>query len=130
MNKPRLIIADDQEPQRFMFRVLLEHDCEVVGEAENGREAVEAVDRLHPDILLMDISMPLMGGFEAARIIRENMPEVRVVLITQHAQRGYAEEALRMGIKGYILKARANSDLVNGMRQIIAGHAFCSDGVR
>jgi DNA-binding NarL/FixJ family response regulator len=104
MSRPRLLIADDHESMRYMFKLLAEAECEVVGEAENGQEAVEAAERLSPDLLLMDVSMPVMGGFEAARLLRERLPELCIILMSQHAQRAYADEALRLGVKGYVLK--------------------------
>jgi DNA-binding NarL/FixJ family response regulator len=126
MSRPRLLIADDHEALRFMFKLLAEAECEVVGEAENGQEAVDAAERLHPDLLLMDVSMPGMGGFAAARLLRERMPELRIILASQHRQRVYADEALSLGIKGYVFKENASVELPLALREVLAGRLFRS----
>ena len=75
MSRPRLLIADDHEAMRYMLKLLAEAECDIVGEAQNGQEAVDAAEQLRPDLLLMDVSMPVMGGLEAARLLRERLPE-------------------------------------------------------
>ena len=79
-----------------MLRRLLEPTYDVVGEATNGREALEAVQRLRPDVVLLDISMPVMGGFEAARLIRETMAGIRIIFASQHASSEYMDEAFKL----------------------------------
>jgi CheY-like chemotaxis protein len=78
----RLIIADDNDAMRYMFKMLTPAECEIIGEAETGETALQATADLRPDILLLDISMPGMGGFEVARILRDRAPEVKIILIS------------------------------------------------
>ena len=129
MSRPRLLIADDHESMRYMFKLLAEAECEVVGEAENGQEAVDAAEQLRPDLLILDVSMPVMNGFEAARLLRERMPELRVILTSQHAQRVYADEAFRLGVNGYVLKGAATTEVPLAIREVLAGRVFCSPSI-
>ncbi len=112
-----------------MAKLLAEPECEVVCEAENGQQAVEAAERLCPDLLLMDVSMPVMGGFEAVRLLRQRMPELRIILTSQHAQRVYIDEALKLGVKGYVLKRASVDELPLAIREVLAGRLFRSPSV-
>jgi DNA-binding NarL/FixJ family response regulator len=120
------LIADDNEATRYMFRLLTECECEVVGEVENGQDAISAVEALHPDVLVMDVSMPGMSGFQAARTLLERTPELGIILASQHADQVYAAEALRLGIKGYVMKSAAGNELLPAIRQVLAGSTFRS----
>ena len=124
--RARLLIADDNEATRYLIRLLAELECEVVGEVENGQETIEAAERLNPNLLVMDISMPGMSGFQAARILTTRMPEMKIILASQHAQTAYADEALRLGIKGYVLKEAATTELPAAIREVLAGGVFRS----
>ena len=126
MSRPRLLIADDQEPMRFLLTLLAEADCEVVGEAENGQQAVEAVEQLCPDLLLLDLSMPGMDGWDAVRHLREHRPELAILLVSGHEQPAYAERALRLGVKAYVLKQTAPTEVPLALREVLAGRVFCS----
>ncbi len=112
-----------------MFKLLTEAECEIVGEAENGQQAIEAAEQLRPDILVMDVSMPGIDGFQAARLLRERTPELSIILASQHAQRAYADEALKLGIKGYVLKQAAATELRIAIREVLAGRLFRSPRV-
>jgi DNA-binding NarL/FixJ family response regulator len=129
MSRPRLLIADDNEATRYMFKLLTEGECEVVGEVESGQEAIDAAEQLHPDVLVMDVSMPGMNGFQAARLLRERAPSLNIILASQHAQRAYADEAIGLGIKGYVLKAAAGTELSIAIREVLAGRVFRSPRV-
>ena len=118
MNKIRVLIADDHAILREGVRALLAatDDIEVVGQAADGREAVEASRRLDPDIVLMDIAMPGLGGLEAALEIRNAGLRARVLIISQYEDREYVRRLLKAGVAGYVLKKSAGSELVGAIR--------------
>jgi DNA-binding NarL/FixJ family response regulator len=126
MQSTRLLIADDDAAIRAMIRDFLNEDCEIVGEAENGAEAVDAAEQLHPDIVLMDISMPVMGGFAAAKQLKERMPDLLIIFVSQHPDPAYVEEAFRVGGSGYVLKRSAVRDLTTAIEHVRAGGTFRS----
>jgi len=114
-----------------MFRegvkALLEREgVDIVGEADNGREAVRLVRECHPDVAALDMNMPVMSGLDAARDIVKCAPKTRVVLLTMFAERQYVIEALRAGVRGYVLKAQAACDLVGAIRQVQGGAVYLS----
>lgn len=101
----RILLADDHNLFRTSLRSLLKaRGIEVVGEASNGRQAIEMAEKLRPDLLLMDLAMPEMNGIEATKVIREKLPEVRVVILTASMEDEDLFEALRVGAQGYLLK--------------------------
>jgi|SRR5438067_7975850 DNA-binding NarL/FixJ family response regulator len=126
MHSTRLLIADDDAAARAMIRDFLEKDWEIVGEAENGAEAVNAAEQLRPDIVLMDISMPVMGGFAAAKELKEKMPGLLIIFVSQHPDTAYIEEAFRIGASGYVLKRLAVRDLTAAIEHVRAGGTFRS----
>jgi DNA-binding NarL/FixJ family response regulator len=126
MQSTRLLIADDDAGIRAMIRDSVEDRCEVVGEAENGLEAVNAAEQLRPDIVLLDISMPVMGGFAAARQLKEKMPALAIIFVTQYPDAAYMEEAFRLGASGYVLKRLAIRDLTAAIEEVRAGGTFRS----
>ena len=119
----RVLIADDHALIRDGFRRMLgyEKDFEVIGEASDGREAVELCRRLEPDLVLMDVRMPEMDGLEATRAIKANQPEVSVLVITTYENADYLLEAIKAGAAGYVLKDAPSERLVNSMRRVLAG---------
>lgn len=125
-----LLIVDDDAAIRYKLREIAEHaGINVVGEASNGQEGISEVQRLRPDIVLLDVSMPVMGGFAAARHLRESNPTVQIVFLSQYSQKVYAEEALKLGAAGYLLKAAAASELPSAIEAIEGGHTFVSERV-
>jgi len=116
----RVLVVDDHAILRDGIRSILEsqEDIQVVGEAENGQEALEFVRTAAPDIVLMDISMPTMNGLEATRHIRENFPAVKVLILTQHDNPEYITPALQAGAAGYVLKRSGRREMVNALRQV------------
>ena len=121
--KTRLVIVDDHALVRSGLRYMLarEQDLEVVGEAADGREAVESCRRLRPDLVLMDVSMPEMDGLEATRVIKQEHPRTGVVIITVHENPDYLLKALRAGADGYILKDATKSRVLAAVRQALDG---------
>ncbi|MBV9404161.1 MAG: response regulator transcription factor [Acidobacteriaceae bacterium] len=124
--KKRLLIADDDPDIRAVLRESLEPDWNVLGEAGNGFEAVRATERLRPDVVLLDVSMPIMNGFAAAKRIKQIMPDVLIIFVSQHSDAAYLEEAFRLGASAYVLKRAAMTDLGLALESAMAGRTFCS----
>jgi two-component system response regulator NreC len=127
----RVLLADDHDIMRDGLRALLElaGDIQVVGDARTGREAVEEAERLLPDVVLMDITMPELDGVEACRRIRQRTPEVRVLFLTMHEADEYLFRALRAGAAGYVIKRTATADLLAAVRAVARGESFLSPSV-
>jgi two-component system response regulator NreC len=124
--KIRILLADDHAVLRAGLRALLnaESDMEVVGEAANGREAVERAEELKPDVIVMDLSMPGMGGIDATKQIREKGLTARVLVLTVHAEHQYLLPVLQSGGAGYVLKQAADTELIQAIRTVHRGDAF------
>ena len=129
----RVVLVDDQELVRTGFRMILdgEDDIDVVGEAGNGREAIGAVGRLHPDVVVMDIRMPEMGGVEATRTIAADgrSSETRVLVLTTFDADEYVVEAIRAGASGFLLKDVTPADFVKAIRVVASGNALLAPSV-
>jgi DNA-binding NarL/FixJ family response regulator len=123
MARIRVLIADDHAIVREGVRALLNlsDDIEVVGEAANGQEAVEAARTLSPDVILMDIAMPGLGGLEATIEIRRENPAARILVLTQYEDREYIRRFLKAGVSGYVLKKSAGADLTAAIRAVQRG---------
>ena len=119
----RVLIADDHAIVREGIRALLApaEGVEVVGEAADGAEAIEACRRLRPDLVVMDIAMPGLGGLEATLQIRKELPDVKVLVLTQYEDREYIRRFLKLGVAGYVLKKRAGAELVAAVRAAARG---------
>ncbi|MBM3123009.1 MAG: response regulator transcription factor, partial [Chloroflexi bacterium] len=129
MRRPlRLLLADDHAILRDGIRALLtdEPDLQVVGEAENGRQALDQARALRPDVVVLDIGMPLLNGLEATRQIRREVPEARVLILTMHQNEEYLAQVLAAGASGYVLKDVAGRELVSAIRQVAEGEPFFS----
>jgi DNA-binding NarL/FixJ family response regulator len=126
--KIRILLADDHNIMRRGLRLLLERQpgFEVVGEAADGRQAVEQAEATRPDIVILDIAMPNMSGIEAAQRISPLLPHAAIVILSMHSDEGYVLRALKAGAKGYILKDSAENDLIEAIRAVSAGKAFFS----
>jgi DNA-binding NarL/FixJ family response regulator len=120
MNKIRILLADDHTILREGIRSLIEdeHDMVVVGEAEDGQTAVKMACQLEPDVVLLDIAMPLLNGLEATRQIRQSLPNVKVLALTMHDNEEYIRQILAAGALGYILKDTAARDLLGAIRSV------------
>ena len=131
MQKIRVLVVDDHTIVRDGICALLAlaGDMEVVGEATNGSEALNKVRELEPDLVLMDISMPIMDGFEATRRIRRDFPKTKVLVLTQYDEKEYVFPIIEAGAAGFISKQAASSELVSGIRSIYQGDSYLSPSV-
>jgi DNA-binding NarL/FixJ family response regulator len=119
----RLLIADDHALVRSGLRSMLEREpgFEIIGEAEDGREAVELCRSLRPDLVLMDVRMPRMDGLEATRTIKQEWPEIGVLMVTMHENPDYMLEAIKAGAAGYVLKDAPLDELISAARRVVDG---------
>jgi DNA-binding NarL/FixJ family response regulator len=126
----RVLLADDHEIVRQGLRVLLEREgFQVVGEASNGHEALKLCEANHPEVAILDLSMPLLNGVDAAREIMKSNPRTKVVLLTMHTEDHLVLESLRAGVTGYVLKTRAASELVQALRAVCRGEMFLTQSI-
>lgn len=128
--RPRVVIAEDFVLLQEQIRDLLEAECEVVAGVEDGRAAMDAVATHRPDILLMDVSLPLASGFAVAEKLRESHPEVKVLFVTAHREANYVERAFKVGARGYVLKTSIRTDLLAAVREVSRGGLYRSGMLR
>jgi DNA-binding NarL/FixJ family response regulator len=126
MKRVSVLLADDHAMFRQGLRTLLEveGDIEVVGEAKNGRQAVDLTRKLHPAVVLMDVAMPLLNGLEATRIILDTLPLTKVLMLSAHADDDYVERASELGAPGYLLKQSSAGLLSGAIRDVQKGCRF------
>ncbi|MCI0477463.1 MAG: response regulator transcription factor, partial [Anaerolineales bacterium] len=127
----RILIADDQEIVRQGLSVILRHEpeLEVIGAAANGRDAVDSTARLKPDVVLMDLQMPVLNGIQATRAITEKFPQTRVVVLTTYASDDWVFDALRAGACGYLLKDSDSAEIVRAVRGAVIGETWIDPAV-
>jgi DNA-binding NarL/FixJ family response regulator len=127
-NKIRILLADDHTVMRRGLRLLLESQPEfsVVAEASDGREAVDQAEAANPDVVVLDIAMPNLGGIEAAQRILSVAPNTAVVILSMHSDEGYVLRALKAGAKAYLLKDSAEGDLIEAIKTVMRGKTFFS----
>ena len=130
MKRIRILLADDHAVVRQGFKMILgaQADMEIVGEAGNGREAVELAEELRPDIVVMDVAMPELNGIEATRRLAASLPHTRVVALSMHKDSVYVRETLRAGARGYLLKDSPAGDLVSAVRAVASEPPWQSCG--
>ncbi|MGC1645687.1 MAG: response regulator transcription factor, partial [Candidatus Sulfotelmatobacter sp.] len=122
----RLLIVDDHEVVRRGVRALLAEkiNCDVCGEAVDGQDAIEKARELKPDIVVMDVSMPRLNGLETTRLIRSTLPDVEVLILSQHEAPEMARQALKAGARGYVVKSSIAKDLVSAVSRVSSGEYF------
>jgi len=126
----RLLLADDHSLVRQGLKALLERQgFQVASEASDGQEAVRLAAKVQPEVAILDISMPVLNGLDAARELLKSSPKTKVVLLTQHDEDHYVTEALRAGAKGYVLKSQAADDLVHAIREVCSGAVYLSPSI-
>ena len=131
MNKIKVLLAEDHTIVRKGLRSLLEKEIgiEVVGEAEDGREAVRKAEKLQPDVVVMDIAMPGLNGLEATLQIKKRFPEMKIIILTVHANEEYVLQTLRAGASGYLVKKAAPGDLIEAIQAVYKGDSFLSPSI-
>jgi len=130
MSRLRILVADDHQPMRDTLVGMLSKDFDVVAAVADGEAVVAAAGRLQPDVLVIDIAMPVMSGIAAAARLKASGSKAAIVFVTMHHDREFVEESSALGAVGFVAKDRLVSDLVPAIREVIAGRAFTSPSVR
>ncbi|RLI33804.1 DNA-binding response regulator [Candidatus Bathyarchaeota archaeon] len=127
----KILLADDHEIVRYGLRCVIEEqpDMEVVGDAVNGRTAINLTHQLKPDVVIMDISMPDMNGIEATRRIRKEIPDTKVIVLSMHHKRQFVIDMLKAGVSGYILKTKVHGDLIRAIKAAVANEVYLSSKI-
>ena len=130
-NKLRILIAEDHLSVREGFKLIVDsqEDMEVVGEAGDGRAAVELARQLHPDIVLMDISMPELNGLKATAKLKRVAPDIKILTLTRHTDEAYLKELLQAGVSGYVLKQSATAELIRAIRAVAEGGNYLDPAI-
>jgi len=124
MPKTRVLLADDHTLVAEALKSLLAEPFDLVGVVHDGRALVEAAEKLRPDVIVTDISMPLLNGLEAVRQLRERRPETRIIVLTMHRDTHLAASAFRAGVSGYLLKISPSEELVTAIREVAQGRSY------
>jgi len=122
----RLVLADDHFGVRERIKDLVAAEHEVLADYENCESVLGCMERLCPELVLLDISMPAMGGFSLAEQIHRSWPAIKIIFVSQHSGRAYIDRALHVGASGYVLKRNLLADLLPAIREVSAGHMFLS----
>ncbi len=129
LNRTPVLLADDHEAMLARVKRLLEKESQVVGIVRDGQAALKAVAELRPDVLILDISMPVLSGLQVALRLKQKKSEVRIVFLTVHEDPDFAREALATGALGYVVKPRLVSDLLVAIKEALAGRSFVSPSI-
>jgi DNA-binding NarL/FixJ family response regulator len=122
--RTRVLLGDDHAFILDGIRAVLQVQYDVVGQAQDGRALVDAAERLQPDVVILDISMPLLNGFEAALQIKKSRPQVKLIFLSQHLNPAYLRQALKLGASGYVLKSGATAELQQAIREVLRGRTY------
>lgn len=122
--KARILLGDDHALILDGLRTALQTQYEIAGLAKDGRALVQAAEKLKPDLVIVDISMPLLNGFEAAKQIKKSLPQTKVIFLSQHLNPAYLKQALRLGASGYVLKAGATEELQQAIEAVLRGKTY------
>ena len=129
MRKVRVLLADDHEPVLARVRSVLDDEFEIVGAVTNGHDAVKEVQRLDPDVLVIDISMPILDGLQAVAQLRTTNPRTRVVLLTVHEDQDFVAAAFSAGASAYVTKSHVTTDLVPAIREALEERYYVSQSI-
>jgi DNA-binding NarL/FixJ family response regulator len=130
VDKIRVVLADDHREMIAIVRGVLGEEYEVLDAAENGQQAMTSVLALNPDVLVTDISMPILNGLQLARKIQKSNPRVKIIFLTIHEDRDFIAAAFSAGAAGYVTKRRLSIDLVSAIEEALKGHTFVSNSIR
>ena len=131
MSKLRILLAEDHETIRDGLKLLLnaQADMEIVGEADNGRIAVQLGQHLLPDVVVMDVSMPELNGLQATKKLKQKCPQVKVLTLTRHTDDSYLQQLLQAGASGYVLKQSKSAELLRAIRAVVAGQTYLDPAI-
>jgi DNA-binding NarL/FixJ family response regulator len=129
MKHPRILLADDHALMLDGFSNLLKDKYAVVGTVEDGKALVEAATRLNPDLIILDITMPILNGIDAAREIRKQLPQVKLLFVTMHTSPTYLQAALEAGADGYAVKSSGRSEILAAVETVLGGSRYVTPGV-
>ena len=126
MQAIRIIIADDHQQVRQTWKMILQtyQDVEIIGECISGQDTIEQAQKLNPDIILMDINMSPVNGFEATRKILKSQPHIRIIGVSINNQPGYARNMIQLGAKGYVTKNSSKEEMITAIREVMTGKTF------
>ncbi|HET9960686.1 MAG TPA: response regulator transcription factor, partial [Nitrospiraceae bacterium] len=124
--KPKIIVADDHRLVAEGIVKILDKEYAVVATPADGRSFVEAVERIHPDLALVDISLPLLNGLDACRHLKKTCPGVKIIVLTMHAEPHFVNEAFRVGVGGYVLKQSVGEELLFAVKEVLKGRTYVS----
>jgi len=124
MNRPRVLLADDHTLVLEAFSGLLADDCDIVGTVSNGQDLLTAAISLAPDVVVVDVTMPLLNGIDATRQLKRDHPEIRIIVLTMSEDRELAVDAFRAGASGYVLKRSAASELLTAITEVMKGRSY------
>src|SRR5215212_8439360 len=125
-DKCRILLADDHVLVAEGIQQLLKPEFEIVGRVADGRSLVTAASKLEPDIAVVDISLPLLNGLDASQQIKKANPDIKIIILTMHAEPNFVTEAFRVGVSGYVLKQSVASELVQAIREVRRGRTYVS----
>src|SRR6185436_10279767 len=124
--KPHIIVADDHRLVAEGVVKILEKDCTVVATPTDGRGFIEAIETFRPDLALVDISLPLLNGLDACRQVKKSCPEVKLIILTMHAEPHFVNEAFRIGVQGYVMKTSLADELLLATKEVLRGCMYIS----
>jgi len=130
VNRPRVLLGDDHVMFMDGLRSILRTHCEIVGTAEDGEKVIAAAQQLHPDVIILDISMPVLNGIKAARRLQTLGTSSKIVFCTMQTDPAFVTEAFRAGAQGYVLKNAATSEIVVALNEVLQGRTYISLGMR
>ncbi len=128
MTRIKVLIADDHPIVRQGLRLVIERDADlqIVAEAGNGRETLDRIEQYQPQVVVLDVDMPIVDGFQVAEILREQRPKIPIIFLTVHREESFMKKALDLGAKGYVLKDSAVTDIVSGIKAVLLGQTYIS----